>query len=168
MAKKAPAALLLLALAASPALSEGSWETMEYVNPYKHPNDNRAIAETWKSQVSGDASWGLAYRTYRVGNGTMTLMVGLQKSCDSPNNPVTNQIYSTCPLYVVTQRDGQTTTQAFQGACYNDDHTDIDKVRAGKDNYIQTQYDPAAHALTVRTVQYGKVVPECTKTLQVN
>jgi hypothetical protein len=166
----------LLALAAfllmlsAPAVAEPEWDVMSYANPKDAAKADPFAAQAWKQYVSEKSpSWGMAYKTYQAGDAKVLVMVGQENACDNgANSPNGDQNWSTCPLHVVVDKGGKVTTQTFQGACYNDGLATGQAGKPTKGDYVQSQFDPATRSLTVRTFQGGRLIPDCTKTLQVN
>lgn len=95
---------------------------------------------------------------------------GLNSKCTAPlNGDGTSRgvaLYATCPLEIHVQNS---TTKRLHGKsiggsfCYLND----DGARGGiRDNHTEYAYDKATNTLHLRTIMYGKQVPECNRSLR--
>lgn len=164
---------LLAALAAlSPSLAAAQaveTKRMQFFYAKDASPEQRPLLESWQKSFRPVDPYGVLYQTFKVGDRTLTLVLGQQDSCDGgPQTPTSTQTWATCPLNIISQGPEGTRTQTIQDGCFL--HPDRQVSPSAPDpqtNYTATVYDPRTKVIAVKTYQNGVEIPDCTKSLAV-
>lgn len=134
-------------------------------------NDNQYRLEGNAALIkNGHAPAEALYSVYQ--DGGMTVVVSLlntAKACeDGPNDAASRQIHSVCPVRVTVQKDGQSKSVDWPGACFLD--PTYGNPPGGPDpraNATLTRYDRQAGRVELVSLRDHRSIPECARQLQV-
>jgi len=163
-------AILSLGLAVPAVAQTSAWAPMQHAVPSANPlpasqRMAQPVVDLWKKVVPGQDVNGMLYQTYKDGDMTITVMIGLEDGCDmGPSTSTSERHPATCPLHVVVGGAKESKAYKFDGACYI--HVDPTVEPTDPDpryNGTFTTYDADKKVLTLQTLIGNKLDPNCSK-----
>ncbi len=163
--------LFAAALAMSPLAAQAQpkkVEPMRFVDSVKPDASQKDMVDNWLKFAEPKNPGGLLYQQYKVGDRTITFMMGQGDSCDGgPNSINSEQTWERCPLTIVSSGKDGTRVQKAGTACFvhvtprNDPGVDPSR------NMVQTAFDPVNKVVEINTLRDGKPVEECARSLAI-